>query len=122
LISLELPADPRWLQTARAVAIHAVSDLDLDTDQLDDLVLLIAETMTGLLELHGGQRLLFELDPVDGHLNVRIAGYNSDHPMSESAWNGSLSGLITGALAKDVRFESSNGDITISFTFPKAMP
>jgi anti-sigma regulatory factor (Ser/Thr protein kinase) len=109
LLRLDIPAQPAFVQVARAVVSTVATSIEgIDDDRLDDLRLAVSEVCTNAVEAEGGQRVVVRCSTDDEHLDVVVedpASTASDVTLAESGFALQL----VNALVDDVAFSTHDG-------------
>lgn len=112
-ISLEIPADPRWLHLARSVVLTAVGVSDVVPADFDGLALAVGEALLELSTTPGVNTIAATFEPESGHGEVKLVG------RGESIAPESLPPLLELILrAGAPGFKVDAGDSEYGFTLP----
>jgi anti-sigma regulatory factor (Ser/Thr protein kinase) len=138
--SLEVPADPAYVVTARLFAGTVARRLGASEAAIDDLKLAVSEACTGPMRAGGSEPPLpvrLRLRPVGGNLAVEVSADGIRVPWSDAVSGGELIGsggitptdellsslglqLILGLFEDAVVEESEAGGTNVRFTLPLA--
>lgn len=99
LVTLDLPAEHRWLPLLRAVVTSTPPAARLPLDALAELGLVVAEVATGLVELDGADRLRLEIDESDEGLRVVI---DCEGAGSDDGWMTEVTAMLLEAVTTRV--------------------
>jgi len=114
VISLRIPADPRFLRVARMAASSVGSLVGLALDDLEDLKIGVGEVVTSLLELGNGNELTLEFQLVD--LGVELFAYvELDGPSEIDEERAALGLQILDVVADEHQFSLDTGRAAIWF-------
>lgn len=129
-LTLEIPADPAYLVTARLFAAAAAAVTGMTPDQVADMELAISDVCTLLLRAnddgHGDERLVVSITGTGHGAAAEVSPMGYAPPLEslrrgDDADEGVAMGMaLVEALAHDVAIDQSDSSLVVRFTIGAA--